>query len=149
MSKITRKIKLILISIVVLLSMLVIVEGCSTSKKEVDITILMTSDTHGKFYNWNYTADTEDNSGSLLQIATAIKEIRNEKTLLFDGGDIIQDNGGVVTINKNDNWKIIGNDWDESLHDKAVSELNDQTISLYEDEKGNSNYRSIRIEDLK
>ncbi len=54
--------------------------------------ILMTSDIHGKFYPYNYVRNTEDSTGSLAQIATAIREYRTEDTLMVDCGDCVQGN---------------------------------------------------------
>ncbi len=60
----------------------------------VQLTILGTSDVHGRFMPWDYATDTEDRSGSLVQLYTAIKEIRQEtpNVILVDAGDAIQDN---------------------------------------------------------
>lgn len=59
-----------------------------------DIQILATSDTHGKFLPYNYPADEMDKSGSMAQIAAAVKQLRqnNENTVVVDAGDSIQDN---------------------------------------------------------
>ncbi|MDO5713420.1 MAG: 5'-nucleotidase C-terminal domain-containing protein [Tissierellia bacterium] len=57
------------------------------------ITILATADVHGRILPWDYTTDEEDLSGSLAQIATLVKEIREEgEVLLLDGGDLLQGN---------------------------------------------------------
>lgn len=60
----------------------------------VTVTILGTSDVHGRFMPWDYATDTEDRSGSLTQISTVVKEIRQENpnVILVDAGDAIQDN---------------------------------------------------------
>lgn len=67
----------------------------------VKITILGTSDVHGRFVPWDYSMDTENKAGSLTQIYTAVKQIRNENpnTILVDAGDSIQDNS-VEMFNK-------------------------------------------------
>lgn len=64
------------------------------SADTVSVTILGTSDVHGRFMPWDYATDTEDRSGSLTQISTAIQEIRkgNPNVILVDAGDAIQDN---------------------------------------------------------
>ncbi|MBO7675089.1 MAG: 5'-nucleotidase C-terminal domain-containing protein [Atopobiaceae bacterium] len=54
--------------------------------------ILATSDTHGMFVPWDYMLDEEDPSGSMAKLAQAIKELRDDNTLLVDAGDTIQDN---------------------------------------------------------
>lgn len=67
----------------------------------VTITILGTSDVHGRFMPWDYATDCEDRSGSLVQLSTMIREIRTENphTILVDCGDSIQDNS-VEQFNK-------------------------------------------------
>ena len=66
----------------------------SAAGKTVDIQILATSDTHGKFLPYEYATVSESKSGSMAQIATAVKELRkaNPNTILVDDGDTIQDN---------------------------------------------------------
>ena len=54
--------------------------------------VLATSDTHGMFVPWDYALDKEDDSGSMARLATAVRELRDEDTLLVDAGDTIQDN---------------------------------------------------------
>ena len=68
---------------------------------ETKITILGTSDVHGRFVPWQYSSDTENKSGSLSQIATLVKKEReqNPNVILVDAGDAIQDNF-VETFNK-------------------------------------------------
>ncbi|WP_159653583.1 bifunctional metallophosphatase/5'-nucleotidase [Vibrio atypicus] len=58
------------------------------------VTILGTSDLHGHFMPWDYAADKLNMRGSLSQIATKVKQIRNEQpnTILVDAGDTIQGN---------------------------------------------------------
>lgn len=69
---------------------------------QVQITILGTSDIHGRFMPWDYAADREDTTGSLSQIATKVDAIRQEteNVILVDAGDTIQ--GNFVETFKND-----------------------------------------------
>ena len=62
--------------------------------KEVNITILGTSDVHGRMVPWNYSTDKADFSGSYSQISEVIKDYRqnNKNVIVVDIGDIIQDN---------------------------------------------------------
>ena len=61
--------------------------------EEKTLTILATSDLHGKFYPWDYALNEESLSGSMAQLAAAVNEIRDPETmLLLDAGDTIQDN---------------------------------------------------------
>ncbi len=62
------------------------------------VRILATSDIHGKFYPYLYAQNREDLSGSLAQIATAVKQYRTENTLLVDCGDSIQANSADIFI---------------------------------------------------
>ena len=56
------------------------------------VRVIATSDLHGKMLPWSYPADKEVPTGSMAQLATAIAEFRDERTLLIDVGDSIQDN---------------------------------------------------------
>ncbi|MGF1723538.1 bifunctional metallophosphatase/5'-nucleotidase [Photobacterium nomapromontoriensis] len=60
----------------------------------VDVTILGTSDIHGHFMPWDYASDKINMRGSLSQIATKVKNIRQEQNnvILVDAGDTIQGN---------------------------------------------------------
>ncbi len=65
----------------------------------MDLQILATSDTHGKFDPWDYAANKEDASGSVAQQATAIREARTKTTLVVDAGDTIQANSAELFLN--------------------------------------------------
>ncbi|MGB5804532.1 MAG: metallophosphoesterase [Vibrio anguillarum] len=58
------------------------------------VTILGTSDIHGHFMPWDYAADKLNMQGSLSQIATKVKQIREQdkNVILVDAGDTIQGN---------------------------------------------------------
>lgn len=71
---------------------LVFFSNVSSFAKEIDIQILATSDLHGKFYPYDYAINEESKSGSLTQIATAVKKYRTNNTIMVDVGDTIQDN---------------------------------------------------------
>ncbi|UTV29273.1 bifunctional metallophosphatase/5'-nucleotidase [Photobacterium atrarenae] len=60
----------------------------------VDVTILGTSDIHGHFMPWDYASDKLNLRGSLSQIATKVKSIREaqDNVILVDAGDTIQGN---------------------------------------------------------
>lgn len=62
--------------------------------EQTTVTILGTSDVHGRFVPWDYALDAPNNSGSLTQLYTAIRQIRNENPncILVDAGDAVQDN---------------------------------------------------------
>lgn len=64
----------------------------------MDLQILATSDTHGKFDPWDYAANKEDTTGSVAQQATAIKQLRTADTLVIDAGDTIQGNSSQLFL---------------------------------------------------
>ena len=68
-----------------------------------DLQILATSDLHGKFYPWSYATNTASTAGSMTQLATAVKALRSENSLLIDAGDTVQDNSAQIF-------------WDYDLH---------------------------------
>lgn len=61
-------------------------------KETMDLQILATSDLHGRFDPWDYALNEESKSGSMAQVASAVKEFRTDHTILVDAGDTIQDN---------------------------------------------------------
>lgn len=66
----------------------------TTTNNSVKVTILETSDVHGRFIPWDYALDAPNLTGSLTQLYSAVKSIRSENpnTILVDAGDSIQDN---------------------------------------------------------
>ncbi|MEA0564494.1 5'-nucleotidase C-terminal domain-containing protein [Lysinibacillus irui] len=62
--------------------------------KDIHITLLATSDIHGRSMPWDYAVDGPNLTGSLTQLYTIIKDIRhdNPNTILLENGDLIQDN---------------------------------------------------------
>lgn len=73
----------------------------SAASKVIDIQILATSDTHGKFLPYEYAINSESKSGSMAQIASAVKELKkaNPNTIVVDAGDAIQDNSASLFLN--------------------------------------------------
>ncbi len=72
-----------------------------TISEDVTITILQSSDVHGRFMPWDYSADESNTKGSMTQISSIVKDVRskNPNVILVDAGDAIQDNS-VETFNK-------------------------------------------------
>ena len=64
------------------------------TSEDVSITILSTSDIHGRYMPWDYAVDGANTKGSFTQISTLVKKVRaeNENVILLDAGDTIQDN---------------------------------------------------------
>ncbi|MGX6969903.1 bifunctional metallophosphatase/5'-nucleotidase [Vagococcus bubulae] len=105
--QIMKKVKLATITLLGIVGLV----GCTTktnensSKKkeseQKELTILGTSDIHGRYMAWDYTTDVENKIGSFSQIGTIVKEVRdkNKNTLLVDAGDLIQDNSAEIFKN--------------------------------------------------
>lgn len=96
-----------IVNVLVLMSAVLLV-GCKPEKEvtsetpsEKIVTILGTSDIHGRYMAWDYATDVENKAGSFAQISTIVKEIREENpnTLLVDAGDLIQDNSAELFKN--------------------------------------------------
>ena len=68
---------------------------------DVQLQILATSDSHGRFLPYDYAVNSENNAGSLAQVYTIVKKLRaeNPNTILIDVGDTIQDNSASLFIN--------------------------------------------------
>ena len=63
------------------------------SNQITTITLLATSDLHGRLYPYDYIFEKEDRTGSMAQLVTAVKQIYDPTTMiLMDGGDTVQDN---------------------------------------------------------
>lgn len=64
------------------------------ASSDTNITLLGTSDIHGRFMPWDYALDGPNTTGSLTQLYTIVKKVRaeNPNTILLDAGDMIQDN---------------------------------------------------------
>lgn len=86
-------------------------------KETADLQILATSDLHGKFAPWDYALNEESKSGSMAQIATALKELRTENSILVDAGDTIQDNSSDLFF-------------DEEIHPMALA-MNEMNYDVW------------------
>lgn len=78
----------------------------SSKDGSVNLQILTTTDSHGRFLPYDYAVNVADNSGSLAQISTAVNQLRAKNpnnTILVDAGDIIQDNSESLFINDSSN----------------------------------------------
>ena len=65
---------------------------------QMDLQILATSDTHGRFLPWDYAANKADTSGSVAQQAAAIAQRRTSSTIVVDAGDTIQGNSAELFL---------------------------------------------------
>lgn len=76
-------------------------EAPANEEIQKTLTILATSDLHGKFYPWDYALNEESLSGSCAQLVTAIRENYDpETTILVDAGDTIQDNSADIFLDE-------------------------------------------------
>lgn len=67
----------------------------ATDSNAVTLQILATSDMHGVFYPYDYATNaSNDLSGSLTQVSTAVKKLKaeNPNTIVVDAGDTIEGN---------------------------------------------------------
>lgn len=79
--------------------------NAATQNESVNLQILTTTDTHGRFLPYDYAVNAADNTGSLAQISTAVKDLKakNPNTILVDAGDSLQDNSQALFINDKNN----------------------------------------------
>lgn len=89
--KFLSSVLVIFMSITLIITGLIPVEA---SESEVKITLISTSDIHGRYMPWDYATDDSNPNGSLTQVSTIVKKIREENPnlILLDTGDMIQDN---------------------------------------------------------
>ena len=86
-----------LVSVMLMLMMLLTLFIPSTlyaADESVKITILGTSDLHGRIYPYEYAIGAEVPASGFAKVATVVKKVRQEEpnTILVDCGDTIQDN---------------------------------------------------------
>lgn len=55
-------------------------------KTSATVTILGTSDLHGRLYPWDYAIDTEDKQSGLAKVASVVKEVRAPRSRRHFGG---------------------------------------------------------------
>jgi 2',3'-cyclic-nucleotide 2'-phosphodiesterase/3'-nucleotidase/5'-nucleotidase len=68
--------------------------SAAEDNSSVTVTILGTSDMHGRIYPWEYATASEKANNGFAKIQTLIKEekAKNPNTILIDNGDTTQDN---------------------------------------------------------
>ncbi len=86
--------KFLVMSLVFVLAMGLTFNVSFAADEEVVITILQTSDMHGRIYPHDYATDSEDSDAGLAKVSTVVKAERakNPKLILIDTGDTVQDN---------------------------------------------------------
>lgn len=76
-------------------------------KEKFDVTILATTDMHGRYTNYEYARD-QVSDGGLTQISTLVKENKDGNTLLIDNGDTVQGNYNHLFLEEKENPMILG-----------------------------------------
>lgn len=139
-------------------------EANTTTDKTTKVTVLGTSDIHGRYMPWDYSVDEENLKGSLSQIATAVKEVREheQNVILIDEGDFIQGNSAELFQDMDDHPGIqamneigydvfvLGNhefDYGIKKLDALTKQMNFPTLAgnLYKTGAGKSYYPSTTI----
>ncbi|MDI2587699.1 5'-nucleotidase C-terminal domain-containing protein [Psychrobacillus sp. NEAU-3TGS] len=97
MRKFSKSISILIAMVLILASGVLLKQtpvNAQEKEEEINITLLATSDIHGRFMPWDYAIDGPNLTGSLTQLHTIIQGIRkdNPNTILLDNGDLIQDN---------------------------------------------------------
>ena len=88
-------------------------------------------------------------SSQLLTAGEVYKEGDALPKLLEIGLYINEVKGGVLTPSLDNNWKIVGNDWDAAKHDEAVKLLKEGKLTIPSSEDGRTpNVKSITEADL-
>jgi len=85
----------IMLTLLMVISMLLPMSTVFAEKSNAKtITILATSDLHGRIYPWEYAAGKADDKSGLAKIQTLVKaeKANNPNTILVDCGDLVQGN---------------------------------------------------------
>lgn len=85
---------LAILFVCMLLAMIPMSNVFAIDSEEKTVTILQTSDLHGRIYAYDYATGSEDKDAGLAKIQTLVKQEREKapNALLIDCGDTIQDN---------------------------------------------------------
>lgn len=90
-----KKAGLVVLTLLLVIGMLINPVSASAEETEqVTITILGTTDIHGRIYPHDYATDSEDSDAGFAKLQTLIQQERanNPNTILIDCGDTVQDN---------------------------------------------------------
>lgn len=102
MKKFSKSLSLLLAVVMVLTLFTPILPSAADVATSKTVTILGTSDMHGRIFPWEYATGTADDDAGFALIQTLIKQEKekNPNTILIDNGDTLQDN--MVEIFNND-----------------------------------------------
>ncbi|MCT4563206.1 MAG: 5'-nucleotidase C-terminal domain-containing protein [Maledivibacter sp.] len=90
-----KKSGLVVLMLVLVIGLLINpVSANAEESNKATITILGTTDVHGRIYPHDYATDSEDSDAGFAKIQTLIKQekAKNPKAILIDCGDTVQDN---------------------------------------------------------
>lgn len=89
-----KKLSVLLVLTLLLSSCFTGYSGVWADAGEKKVTVLGTSDLHGRIYPWEYAIDAEDADAGLAKISTVVKQERllDPAAVLVDAGDTVQDN---------------------------------------------------------
>ncbi len=78
------------------------VMAADTADGNTTITILGTTDLHGRIYAHDYATDSGDSDAGLAKVQTVVKQQRalNPNVILLDCGDTVQDNSAELFNNE-------------------------------------------------
>lgn len=93
MRKVSKRLSWVL-TVVMIISMMIPMGVWAEGASSVTVTVLGSTDLHGRIYPWEYATDTEDIDAGMAKIQTLIKQEKaaNPNTILIDAGDTLQDN---------------------------------------------------------
>jgi hypothetical protein len=92
-----------MLTLVMILSMLLPMGSVwAEGNNAVKVTVLGTTDLHGRIFPWDYATDTEDVDAGMAKLQTLVKQEKaaNPNTILIDTGDTLQDNMADLFNNK-------------------------------------------------
>ncbi|WP_058484895.1 5'-nucleotidase C-terminal domain-containing protein [Defluviitalea phaphyphila] len=134
---------------ILLANIMVTVPVNAASFNVVKITILGTSDIHGRIYTYDYATDSEDSDAGLAKVQTIIKKQKEENSnvILMGMGDTVQDNSEelfndlpihlmIQVLNTiNDDIWVLGNhefNFGKDFLDKTIEAFNVKSINVNE-----------------
>jgi len=102
MKKVSKRISILLTLIMVLSLLMPMGSVMAAEGNAVTVTVLGTTDLHGRIFPWEYATDTEDVDAGMAKLQTLIKQEKsaNPNSILIDTGDTLQDNMADIFNNR-------------------------------------------------
>jgi len=103
MKQVSKRLSILLTLIMVFSMLLPMGNIWAEDSDTVTVTVLGSTDLHGRIYPWEYATDTADIDAGLAKIQALVKQEKaaNPNTILIDTGDTLQDNMADI-FNNND-----------------------------------------------